>query len=53
MIKRRKMQLNGEWRLLAGNRVYELNPKVNENCFVYKIIYVTQVKYSQHFRTIF
>ena len=24
MIKRRKMRLNGEWSLLAGNRVYEL-----------------------------
>jgi hypothetical protein len=24
MFKRRKMGLNGEWSLLAGNRVYEL-----------------------------
>ena len=24
MFKRRKMRFNGEWSLLAGNRVYEL-----------------------------
>jgi hypothetical protein len=24
MFKRRKMRLNGEWSLIAGNRVYEL-----------------------------
>ena len=24
MFKRRKIRLNGEWSLLAGNRVYEL-----------------------------
>ena len=25
MFKHRKMRFNGEWSLLAGNRVYELN----------------------------
>ena len=25
MFKRRKMRFNGEWSLLAGNRVYELS----------------------------
>ena len=28
MFKRRKMRLNGEWSLLAGNRVYELRKKL-------------------------
>jgi hypothetical protein len=27
MFKRRKMRFNGEWSLLAGNRVYELSQK--------------------------
>ena len=31
MIKRRKIRLNGEWRLLAGNRVYELIAYFNVN----------------------
>ena len=31
MFKRRKMRFNGEWSLLAGNRVYELNKKLHRN----------------------
>jgi hypothetical protein len=29
MFKRRKIRLNGEWSLLAGNRVYELRERLN------------------------
>ena len=36
MIKRRKMRLNGEWSLLAGNRVYELK---NNLIFNFSCIY--------------
>jgi hypothetical protein len=28
MFKRRKMRFNGEWSLLAGNRVYELREEI-------------------------
>ncbi len=32
MFKHRKMRFNGEWSLLAGNRVYELNKNAtNQN----------------------
>jgi hypothetical protein len=31
MFKRRKMRFNGEWSLLAGNRVYELTNVVVMN----------------------
>jgi hypothetical protein len=29
MFKRRKMRFNGEWSLLAGNRVYELTDTID------------------------
>jgi hypothetical protein len=33
MFKRRKMRFNGEWSLLAGNRVYELMTHTAPNNF--------------------
>jgi hypothetical protein len=40
MFKHRKMRFNGEWSLLAGNRVYELRPlvpKISPDGFPYYV----------------
>ena len=50
MFKRRKMRLNGEWSLLAGNRVYELtlnkahaNPPIIGNTVFVLHFYLIQI----------
>ena len=48
MFKRRKMRFNGEWSLLAGNRVYELTEFIL--CFVKKGI-VFMMSKSDNFTT--
>jgi hypothetical protein len=55
MFKRRKMRFNGEWSLLAGNRVYELRIDLQISIFgfshellVFSIFHRENVKSESH-----